>query len=255
MYSVPVLMYHHVLPEAGFIASSVEQFEAQMRFLAENGWHTLTSEEFAAFKHREFVPPKKSVLITFDDGWRDNAVYAYPILKKYHLKATIFLVTEWIEQASSSRRSDYAPLQHKACKQTAPLDPSKVILSWDEIEKIADVFDFHSHTHTHRDAYFSSCTWEEEFARSKEILKTRLGIESRQLCWPRGRYDSNLVTLAKKAGYDILYTIERGGNLSDGKTEEIHRLAIKKDARWLQKNLWIFGNSLLGKLYAKIKPE
>ena len=254
MRSIPVLMYHHVLPESGFIASTVEQFEAQMRFLAENRWHTLTSEEFAAFKRREFSPPKKSLLITFDDGWRDNAVYAYPILKKYRLKATIFLVTEWIEQASVGRRSAYEPLQHKACKQTAPLDPSKVILSWDEIEKMADVFDYHSHTHTHRDAYFGSCTWEEEFARSKEILKRRLGIDSRHFCWPRGKYDEELMSEAKKH-YEILYTVERGINLGDGRTDRIKRIAVKKSDRWLRKQLRIFSNPLIGSLYAKIKPQ
>ena len=252
--SVPVLMYHHVLPESGFIASSVDEFDRQMRFLAESGYSSLSSDEFLRYKKGELKLPGKSVFITFDDGWRDNAVYAYPILKKYHLKATVFLVTEWIEQASSGRRSDYEPLQHKACKQTAPLDPSKVILSWDEIEKMADVFDFHSHTHTHRDAYFSSCTWEEEFVRSKEILKRRLGIDSRHLCWPRGKYDEELMNEAKKH-YEILYTVERGINLGDGRTDRIKRIAVKKSDRWLRKQLRIFSNLLLGSLYAKIKPQ
>ncbi len=254
MRSIPVLMYHHVLPKAGFIASAVEQFEAQMRFLAENQWHTLTSEEFAAFKRREFSPPKKSLLITFDDGWRDNAVYAYPILRHYGLKATMFLVTEWVEKASQAPET-YEPLQHKECKNTVPRHPGKVIVNWDEVASMQDVFDFHSHTHTHADGYFETIPWEEEFTLSKEMLKKRLDIDSRHLCWPRGRYDSSLIALAGKAGFDILYTTKRGINVANGESETIYRLAAKKEAQWLQKNLRIFSNALIGKLYASVKPE
>jgi len=85
--SVTVLMYHHILPKDGFIASSVDNFDKQMKFLSDNNYKTLSSEEFFLFKKGELKLPKKSVFITFDDGWRDNFIYAYPILKKYNLKA------------------------------------------------------------------------------------------------------------------------------------------------------------------------
>ena len=88
--SVSVLMYHHVLKRGGFIASSAEDFALQMRFLAEAGYKTLTMGEFIAYKKGQLAVPKKSVLITFDDGWKDNYVYAYPILREFGLRATIF---------------------------------------------------------------------------------------------------------------------------------------------------------------------
>ena len=185
-------MYHHILPKSGFIASSVDQFEKQMRFLYENGYKTLTSDEFFQYKLGRLKLPKKSVFITFDDGWRNNYIYAYPVLKKYNLKATLFIVTDWIENASK-KKEDFEPLQHKECKKIAPVNPSKVILSWDEIEKMRDIFDFHSHTHTHRDFYFEKCSWDEEFEKSKEIIKNRLGFETKHLCWPRGKYDKDLI--------------------------------------------------------------
>ena len=101
--SVSVLMYHHVLKKGGFIASSVEDFASQMRFLAEAGYKTLSAAEFTLYKKGELAVPKKSVLITFDDGWKDNYVYAYPILREFGLRASIFLVTQWIERASMRR--------------------------------------------------------------------------------------------------------------------------------------------------------
>ena len=94
--SISVLMYHHVLENDGTIAISQKNFEAQMKMLAKGGYTTITPDELLAYKQGKITLPKKSVLITFDDGWRNNYIYAYPILKKYGLKATIFLITSWM---------------------------------------------------------------------------------------------------------------------------------------------------------------
>lgn len=246
-------MYHHVLPKSGFIASSIDEFEKQMKFLAENGYKTLTSEEFLEFKKGKNFN-KKAVFITFDDGWRDNYYYAYPILKKFNLKATIFLVTEWIEKASE-KKEEFKPLRHNEAKKEVQINPSSVILNWDEIEKMKDIFDFHSHTHSHRDFYFGrEYLWEEEFINSKEVLKNRLGIDSKHLCWPRGKYDNDLLKLAKNY-FEVFYTTKRGINLPNNNLDEIKRIAVKKDEKWLKKQIKIFSNPVLGYLYAKVKPE
>lgn len=75
-------MYHHILPKSSFISSSVSEFEAQMAYLARCGYKALSLEEFFLYKKAKLKVPKKSVLITFDDGWRDNFYFAYPILKR-----------------------------------------------------------------------------------------------------------------------------------------------------------------------------
>lgn len=250
--SVPVIMYHHVLPESGFITSGTKDFEAQMAYLAKRGYKTLTSEEFLAFKRGNYEPPKRSVLITFDDGWRDNYVYAYAILKKYGLRATLFVVTEWVEEASRVE-AEFAALSHNQCKEAISTNPRGVMLNWEELKQMSDVFDIHSHTHTHRDNYFPGVEWHEDFEISKNLLKERLGIESHHLCWPRGKYTQGLIRTAKAMGYEILYTTERGVNLPDNKTDAIKRIAAKKGVFWLAKNLFFFSRPLLGAWYAKKK--
>jgi peptidoglycan/xylan/chitin deacetylase (PgdA/CDA1 family) len=254
MSSIPVLMYHHVLSREGFIASSIENFEKQMKFLSDNGWKTLTSNEFYLYKMGKLTLPNKSVLITFDDGWRDNYIYAYPILKKYALKATLFVVTEWIEQASNAKEYSYEEKNHKMCKKIVPTHPRAVICTWEELVKMKDVFDIQSHTHTHRDTYFGELPWIEEFETSKHILQDKMNIMSKHLCWPRGKYDHTLIKRAISSNFEVLYTTKRGINRADGNLTEIRRIAVKKDDKWLKKNLFIFSNTFLGKLYSWIKP-
>jgi peptidoglycan/xylan/chitin deacetylase (PgdA/CDA1 family) len=100
--TVPVMMYHHVTPQGGMINASPEHFEQHLQWLKKHGWTSLTTEQFVGHLQGQGVPPK-SVLITFDDGYLDNWVYAYPLLKKYGFNAVIFLVTSWIKRCPSVR--------------------------------------------------------------------------------------------------------------------------------------------------------
>lgn len=250
MRSVPVIMYHHVLPSAGYIASSIEQFEAQMRYLARAGYKTLSSEEFVAFKRGEYQPPKRAVLITFDDGWRDNYVHALPILRRYGLRATLFVITEWVERASAME-AEFAPLQHNDAHRALESCPRSVVLNWQELEEMKECFDIHSHTHTHREG--REIPWGEDLAQARELLQERLGIISPHLCWPRGKYTQESMKIAQEMGYEILYTTQRGVNLPDKVSDEIKRMAVKGGAFWLAKNLWIFSQPRLGAWYAGAK--
>ena len=99
-----ILMYHRVLEDAyasdeytqPAIAVSVQTFERQMEYLAKN--YTVVPLTHAADMLRTGRPlPRKCAVITFDDGWRDNYVHAYPILRRLKLPATIFLTTDYID--------------------------------------------------------------------------------------------------------------------------------------------------------------
>ncbi|EFX8302280.1 carbohydrate transporter, partial [Shigella flexneri] len=83
---VPVLMYHHVSHCPGLVTLSPETFRKQMKWLAENNWKTLSSDELEFF-YRGGKLPRKSVMLTFDDGYLDNWFQVYPLLNEFNLKA------------------------------------------------------------------------------------------------------------------------------------------------------------------------
>ena len=95
---VPVLNYHFLSCNE-VICLSPEMFEEHLKYLKENNYKTLTVQEFIDWKEGKIDLPKKSVLITFDDGGagtsRINGNYLIPLLEKYELHATLFLITSF----------------------------------------------------------------------------------------------------------------------------------------------------------------
>ena len=102
-YSLPVLMYHYVSRFPGAIAVSPEHFEDQCRGMAEYGWRGIGLDEAEGFLLKGAPLPPRSLLITFDDGYLDNYVYAWPILRKYGHKGVVFAVTERMEAEKKCR--------------------------------------------------------------------------------------------------------------------------------------------------------
>ena len=93
---VPVLNYHQVEDKDGNpLTLYCDQFDQQMAYLAEEGYHTITLDEMMDAAESGAPLPAKPVVITLDDGYVDNYEYAYPILKKYGFKATIFLINDF----------------------------------------------------------------------------------------------------------------------------------------------------------------
>ena len=94
--SVTVLCYHHIIPEA--LPESLNtivtlsEFEDQMKYLYEHGYYTASLKDIQEFLYNKQKLPEKTVVITFDDGYESNYIYAYQVLKKYDLKAVIFII-------------------------------------------------------------------------------------------------------------------------------------------------------------------
>ena len=100
---IPILAYHKIVPtgtdfESGLLIAE-DDFDAQMKYLHDNGFTTLTLDEFYDWYQGKDVP-EKSVVITFDDGFYGTYYIAYPIIKKYEQAATVFCIGKNIKDTT-----------------------------------------------------------------------------------------------------------------------------------------------------------
>ena len=128
--TVPVLMYHHLLPrdtdsplKSNDIVTFTEDFAAQLGWLRDNGYHTISVAELEAFLYEGAVLPEHPIMLTFDDGYMSNYVYAAPLLREYGFTAVIFTITSQIAQDGSASSADQAVPQTRemmeACRKEA----------------------------------------------------------------------------------------------------------------------------------------
>lgn len=266
---LPVLMYHHVSPKPGLVTCSPDNFRAQMAWLAENDWRTLSTADFAAALAGGEIPAK-SVLVTFDDGYLDNWVYAHPVLQEFGLRATIFLITGWIGDGAPRPHAGQpgapdVPTHRQAMAAAGDGRLDAAFLRWSEVEamRAAGTADFHSHTHSHtrwdktvadpaaRDAALAA-----DLAASRATLAARLGEASPHLCWPQGYYDAAYQRVAAAAGFSHLYTTEPGVVRRGADPARLPRLVAKdKPADWFARRMGIYGRPLLSALYLGLKGK
>jgi len=263
--AIPVLMYHHVNPAGNFINVKPDIFELQMRYLKEKGFTAVHAGEFSAMLSGEMPAPPRPVMITFDDGWLDNWVFAFPILKRYGMKAAIFLITSHVAPGGKRPRSDEgftaALPTHRESKGIIEAGrQDEVMLSWDEVEemKATGLVEFHSHTHTHQRWDKLIAGREErnsalkcDLSAAKDLLEKR-GMGSSGLCWPQGFYDEDYVSVAGSMGYRMLFTTEAGTNDSASELNHIRRIVIGNIGTFsLAKKLFIYSRPWLSRAYLK----
>ncbi len=231
---VPVLSYHNFSRDRSTSRMMVTEaaFEEQMRFLRDNGYRVIPLSQFIDFLNFKGQIPKKSVVITIDDGWRSAYEIALPILKKYGYPATLFVYTDLIV---GSQRT----------------------LSWELIEEMArNGLDIQGHTKTHRKLtlmnpkesfkeYFE--TIEGELSKSAGIIKAKASKEIQYLAYPEGETNHLVIELAQKEGYLAAFTAKRGGNPFFTHNYRINRSMIYGDFNLSQfeKNLTIFSDEAL----------
>ncbi|NYT63136.1 polysaccharide deacetylase family protein [Alcaligenaceae bacterium] len=264
--TVPVLMYHHVSPVDGMINVSPFNFEQQLLWLKRRGYRALTSDEFAGHLAGQPVP-RKSVLITFDDGYLDNWVYAYPLLKKYGYTAIVFLVTSWIHDGPLRNCLGQGELpstpSHRDCEDRIGQGLSDdVILRWSEIKAMQEdgVIEFHSHTHTHtrwdlHEPAEKNARMAEELAQSRASLQANLGNVSAHFCWPQGYFDNEYIQLARDVGFRYLYTTQAfGQNRAGTDPASIYRFAVRNTTgNSVGRRIQVATHPLIGPLFNKWK--
>lgn len=265
--TVPVLMYHHVSPVDGMITVSTANFEHQLRWLQRHGYRSLTCDEFAG--HLEGRPvPARSVLITFDDGYLDNWVYAYPLMKRYGFHGVIFLVTSWVGEGPVRSCLGQSGLpetpSHRECEDRIEQGRADdVMLRWSEIDvmRAEGVFEFHSHTHTHTrwdlgsDAADKNRHIAQELALSRATLQERLGGVSEHFCWPQGYFDDDYVRIAQDAGFRYLYTTKAfGQNRPGSDPAHIYRFAVRNTTgQSVGRRIRVAAHPIVGPMFNRYK--
>ena len=171
---VPILMYHGVTDDVWGMSDlfvSPSRLEEQLQYLEENGFTPIWFSDLAYVDQIE-----KPIILTFDDGYMDNYTELYPLLQKYQMKATIFVITDTID-----------------------LNPRN--LTADQIRELSasGLVEIQSHTVTH--PYLTSLTpndqrW--ELAQSKLVLTRLTGKEPYVICYPSGHRGQDTLEIARE---------------------------------------------------------
>jgi hypothetical protein len=142
---IPVFVFHTIVPE---------ELETQLRYLQDNGYTTLSLDEFLATVAGTRKPSPREVLLTFDDARSSFWLYGFPVLKKYGAKATLFAITGWTPDTPARPNLDDVDQGTATREELAAIDPDdREICSWEELRHMHAsglvTVDSHSHLHRH----------------------------------------------------------------------------------------------------------
>lgn len=112
---VPIIMYHSILNDTKKTSKFIitpSQFEEDLKFIKENGYETVFMSDIINYVHKGTPLPEKPIVLTFDDGYHNNYLYIYPLLKKYNMKAVISVVGIYTDLYSQTEdnAAEYAHL-------------------------------------------------------------------------------------------------------------------------------------------------
>lgn len=216
---VPVLLYHHLDETAGgSLVISKERFEAQIRALAEAGYTGVSLQQLVDYVEKGRELPEKPILITFDDGYASNYEISYPILKKYNMKAAIFVIGSSVGK-DRYKDTGYPIIPHFGYEEAREMIASGLI----EIQ--SHTYDMHQSAdyelNTARTA-MSRLEGESEkafmqavrddFTRSKKDIEEQTKSPVIALSYPLGRHSDLTEALLREMGVKITLSTEPGIN-------------------------------------------
>lgn len=221
---IPILLYHSIqVLDPSAVANnailSVQSFSEDLAYMRDNGYTTISLQDYLAYQvDKTYNLPDKAVVISFDDGYKDNYLVAYPLLKEYNSKATIFLI-------------GWAVGRDKHVKNENPMIP---YLSWEDAKEMmtSGLVEFGSHTYDlhswaglsagydlpcgHGVGQIAGETNQDyrdrlrnDFAKSKSIMEENLGVENYALAYPYGAHSNLAIETLKELGYKLAFVTDR----------------------------------------------
>ena len=194
---IPVLLYHNFVstvpdkdPDNFNYINTPQSFEENIKVILENGYTIISMKELNDANNSKFELPEKPILITFDDGYYSNYEYIYPILKKYNIKASIFVVTDKVGKEIDG-------IKYLGWKECLEMQNSGLV----------EIFS-HSKRHIFYDK-FSAKVIRNDVMESYEVIEEKLGNKKiKVFAYPYGAYTKETVWTLKISGIDMqLYDI------------------------------------------------
>ncbi len=212
---IPILLYHNFVttvpdtdPDNFNYINTPQSFEENIKTFLENGYTIISMKELALADNGKIELPSKPIVITFDDGYYSNYEYIYPILKKYNVKASIFIVTDKIGQE---------------------IDGIKY-LSWEECLEMQNSGIIEIGSHSKKHVFYDKRSVRElrdDVKESYKEIEEHLGKQDLKIfAYPYGAYTNETVRTLKNNGIDFqLYDIGMN-NFKDLNRKEIKRINI-----------------------------
>lgn len=209
---VPILMYHYISapPEDADairldLSLPPEKFEEHLIWLKENGYQTITLEDLVLALQTGYPLPEKPVIITLDDGYRDAYTNAYPLLQKYGMKATVFVITRLLDENNIN------------------------FITWDMAAEMSQHgINIESHSVDHPDlSKLSAESVMSQLRDSRMAIEAHTHQEVRILCYPAGAYNGMVIDLLPAAGYWAGTTTAQGIDHSNTNLWELTRVRIR----------------------------
>jgi len=188
-----ILMYHSIGENDEFFTVKTTLFEKQMEYLKRNNFNVIRLNSLLKIDKSQRL--RKTVAITFDDGYEDNYTNAFPTLKKYNFPATIFVSTAFIGKDMVARKgTDLSILSEEEMK---------------EMHK-SGLIEFGSHCHNHpKLTSLKNEEIENEFVVSQKIIQDLLGCIPKSFAYPKGDFDERVGQITSKF-FDIAVTVKKG---------------------------------------------
>ncbi len=215
---IPVLMYHFIdTPERAAKEKNVvsrKSFERQVGFLHRFGYHVISLEQYEAIRTGKQKPRGREVVLTFDDGNYSFAQQAFPILKKFEMPVSLFLISGALEEGL------YGSMKKETILQLAQYP-------WITIG---------SHSRTH--PLLSKLTEDQirvELAGSKKDLETLLNRPIVYFAYPGGNLDDRVARLTEESGYHLAFTTspKKLKTLDGSRLYGLTRVKVSHTSDWM----------------------
>jgi peptidoglycan/xylan/chitin deacetylase (PgdA/CDA1 family) len=195
--TVPILCYHRFGPNRSSMTITASSFEAQMEYLAKNGYRVISMAQFGDFIAGKEPLPRKTVVITIDDGYRATYQIAYPILRRFGFPATVYLYSDFVGAADA--------------------------MTWPQMQEMvkSGLIEIQPHSKSHANLTVrlpgeTEARYAERIRREVEapqaVIQDKLGLASLSFAYPYGDMNDLVAGLLQRQGVHLGATVTAGGN-------------------------------------------